>query len=461
MSGSRFIVRGQVQGVGFRPAVWRLAREMGLAGDVRNTGRRGSRSGSGAGRAGFSPTGCGRALPVLARIDAVEAAPLDAPAPGRASRSWPRWPGGMRAAVTPDAATCPQCLAEIRDPSARRYRYPFANCTDCGPRFSIVRAGPYDRARTTMADFAMCPDCAAEYRDPADRRFHAQPIACPACGPRVWLEKLEGGGWRRRFAVTDAADAVRGLILRGPYRRDPGAGRRPPCLRCDQCRGGVPAARAQAPEGEALRPDGARPGGDPGTMPRCRRRKRRCWPSAAAPIVLLRRAGRALPEAVAPGLDRLGVHAALHAAAPPDLRGARPAAGDDLGQPVGPAAGDAKTRRCGSGLRRWRISRCCTTGTSPTGSTIRVMRVDLGRPRVLRRARGLAPRPLALPEGFGRARARCWPWGRELKNTFCLVRGRPGRRQPAYGRPRGCRHGRGRSPEPGALPRPVRAPRRR
>ncbi len=185
MQGRRIRVRGQVQGVGFRPFVWQLAQRMRLQGSVRNDAE------------GVLVLVWGEALeqfaaaltceaPPLARVDAVEVAVLTG-APPEGFVIAASTGAGSDTGVTPDAATCPDCLAEIHG-DGRRHGYAFTNCTHCGPRFSILRGLPYDRARTSMADFPMCPDCAAEYADPADRRFHAQPIACPACGPRLWLE---------------------------------------------------------------------------------------------------------------------------------------------------------------------------------------------------------------------------------------------------------------------------------
>ncbi|HKJ08736.1 MAG TPA: carbamoyltransferase HypF, partial [Gammaproteobacteria bacterium] len=180
------LVGGQVQGVGFRPFVFRLAHELGLTGWVRNE----------VGRVRIRLQGPAAAL------DGFEARVLqDAPAIARprllASRTAPTGkPGDFRIEpsaagpdadihVPPDYFTCPDCLREMNDPADRRYRYPFINCTQCGPRYTLIRALPYDRPNTTMADFELCPDCAREYRNPLDRRFHAQPVACPACGPHL------------------------------------------------------------------------------------------------------------------------------------------------------------------------------------------------------------------------------------------------------------------------------------
>ena len=183
---TRVRVHGTVQGVGFRPYVYRLAGELGLAGFVFNDARGvvAEVEGPGAAVEAF-----------LARL-APEAPPLamveDVAAEERAVCGADAFvilesPRGEApdAPVTPDTAVCAECLHELRDPGDRRFRYPFINCTNCGPRFTIVRGVPYDRPLTTMAAFAMCAACRAEYEDPADRRFHAQPNACPACGPSV------------------------------------------------------------------------------------------------------------------------------------------------------------------------------------------------------------------------------------------------------------------------------------
>ncbi len=140
--------------------------------------------------------------PPLARIDAIERGPLEFPLATDTFSIRASDATAVHTGIVPDAATCPACAAEIRDPANRRYRYPFTNCTHCGPRLSIVRGIPYDRARTSMAVFPMCPRCQAEYEDPSDRRFHAQPNACPDCGPRVWLVDADGA----ELAPADSGD---------------------------------------------------------------------------------------------------------------------------------------------------------------------------------------------------------------------------------------------------------------
>jgi len=198
----RLEVRGRVQGVGFRPFVYRLAQGAGLAGHVGNDPR-------GAFIEVEGPDGAliefverlKSELPPLAEIASLSETAL----PPRGEREFRILPsaneGEQKAEITPDTATCEDCLREMRSVSDRRHRYPFINCTNCGPRYSIIRGVPYDRHNTTMSVFKMCPACRAEYENPADRRFHAQPNACPVCGPRAWMTDSRGN--------EIAGDAVR------------------------------------------------------------------------------------------------------------------------------------------------------------------------------------------------------------------------------------------------------------
>ena len=206
MRGECIRVTGIVQGVGFRPTVWRLARECGLVGRVWNDA-----DGVIIHAWGSQPSldslvqRLQAEPPPLARIERIERSPLvkaeEAPGEFRIVVSQR---GESRTGVAADAATCPACLAEVFSPADRRYRYPFTNCTHCGPRLSIIRAIPYDRANTSMAAFPMCVHCRAEYEDPADRRFHAQPNACVECGPRVWLVDAA----ERKLPLDPDADAI-------------------------------------------------------------------------------------------------------------------------------------------------------------------------------------------------------------------------------------------------------------
>ena len=193
-SGRRIEISGTVQGVGFRPWVYRLARSAGLAGSVRNDSQ------------GVTIEAFGPESSIDRFVHRLETEPP--PAAAIRTMNWaaispPQTPsefiivesarvGGRRLSIPPDLAICRDCLNEIFDPADRRYRYPFTNCTNCGPRFTIVEDLPYDRPQTTMSGFEMCPVCLAEYEDPGDRRFHAQPNACADCGPQLELWDAEG-----------------------------------------------------------------------------------------------------------------------------------------------------------------------------------------------------------------------------------------------------------------------------
>ncbi|WP_010587709.1 carbamoyltransferase HypF [Schlesneria paludicola] len=206
-----FLVRGIVQGVGFRPFVHRIATDLGLVGFVRN------QSGmvhveieglpesvvefsimltSGAPPLARIESVESRSLPLLGDVDFQIKESIDSEVPSAIS-------------ISPDVATCADCVRELFDPSDRRYLYPFVNCTNCGPRLTIIRGAPYDRLRTTMAIFTMCADCRREYVNPADRRFHAQPIACPACGPRLRLLTNTGQPIETTDPVCDFVAAIR------------------------------------------------------------------------------------------------------------------------------------------------------------------------------------------------------------------------------------------------------------
>ena len=184
----RIVVRGAVQGVGFRPFVYRLATELGLDGWVVNSAQGVFIEIEGASDRVSSFT---RRLktekPARAIIQSCESSHLDPLGYKEFEIRESTDHGGKSALILPDIATCDDCLREIFDPQDRRFRYPFTNCTNCGPRFSIIEALPYDRANTSMKKFEMCVDCAREYCDPANRRFHAEPTACPQCGPQLFL----------------------------------------------------------------------------------------------------------------------------------------------------------------------------------------------------------------------------------------------------------------------------------
>jgi hydrogenase maturation protein HypF len=207
-------VSGIVQGVGFRPFVYRLAGDHGIRGGVANTPR-GVRIRAAAGRESLEAfvDALAAEVPPQAVIEemlTIESAPFDAYSFEITASSRD---GAKHTLVSPDLAICDDCLSELFDPRDRRHRYPFINCTNCGPRFTIIRDTPYDRPMTSMAGFTMCEDCEREYHDPSNRRFHAQPNACPACGPRLWLSDA-GGREIAGDALGEAAEILRdGKIL--------------------------------------------------------------------------------------------------------------------------------------------------------------------------------------------------------------------------------------------------------
>ncbi len=330
-------VRGLVQGVGFRPTVWRIAKRLGLAGEVLNDSE-------GVLIRAFGPAASLAALelalveeaPPLARIDAIETAPLkgDAPADFRivSSRS-----GDVKTGIVPDAATCRACLADIRDPQNRRYRYPFTNCTHCGPRLSIVRAIPYDRATTSMAAFAMCPACLAEYRTRPTAAFMRSPNACPVCGPRVWLEYAHGQP-TENAPHRDAIDACAALILSGAIVAIKGIGGFH--LACDAANAETVARLRSASTARTsrLRLWRVTPTmiGDYALISE---EEAALLAAPAAPIVLLERKESAeLCARNCPRPSDARLHAALHAAASPPARRGRAPHRAHLGQPQRRAA---------------------------------------------------------------------------------------------------------------------------
>ncbi|EFQ4790156.1 carbamoyltransferase HypF [Salmonella enterica] len=404
-SGVQLRIRGKVQGVGFRPFVWQLAQQLRLHGDVCNDGD------GVVVRLLEEPSQFIAALyqdcPPLARIDSVE----------HASLIWERTPtdfairqsagGSMNTQIVPDAATCPACLAEMNTPGERRYRYPFINCTHCGPRFTIIRAMPYDRPFTVMAAFPLCPECDSEYRDPYDRRFHAQPVACPACGPH-----LEWRSQHERAEKEAALQAAVGQLNAGGIIAVKGLGGFH--LACD-ARNDTAVAMLRARKHRPAKPLAVMlPTAQ--TLPTA---ARSLLTTPAAPIVLVdKQYVSSLSEGVAPGLAEVGVmlpanplqHLLLQELNYPlvmtsgNLSGRPPAITNEQ------ALDDLHDIADGFLLHNRDIVQ------RMDDSVVR----DSGE--MLRRSRGYVPDAFALPPGF-RDAPPILCLGADLKNTFCLVRG--------------------------------------
>ncbi|MGA3334309.1 MAG: carbamoyltransferase HypF [Terracidiphilus sp.] len=411
------LVRGVVQGVGFRPFVYRLALEEGLAGFIGNDTDGVTIEVEGpADRVEAFQARLRAEAPPLARIDSVGSREATATGEKGFKIVASEVLGRVSTGIPADAATCPDCLRELLDPKDRRYRYPFLNCTNCGPRFTITRRIPYDRPQTSMARFKMCAACQAEYDDPTNRRFHAQPNACPVCGPRVWLVQPDGaeipaadpvaetidrlmageivaikgiGGFHLAVDATNAAAVMR---LRGRKRR---YGKPLAIMVRD-----LDAARAVCEltgEEEALLE----------TIPR--------------PIVLAaRRAGCGIADSVAPGIPWLGVYlpyAPLQHLLFADLR-VRALVMTSANLSEEPIAIDndealARLKHISDAFLmhdREILQRCDDS----------VMALVDGAPQLIRRARGFVPLAVPLPFDSPPLLA----VGGHLKNVFALARDR-------------------------------------
>ena len=416
---ARVRVEGTVQGVGFRPYVYRLAQSLALDGFVLNDSRGVlvEVEGDSVGVAAFVERLGGEAPPlaVIERVRCEDVSPTGAS--GFEIRESPR--GGLPdAPVTPDSATCADCLAELFDPADRRFRYPFTNCTNCGPRFTIVRGIPYDRPYTTMSGFRMCASCQAEYDDPGDRRFHAQPNACPQCGPSVALLDAAGSA----VDLGGARDAIAALareLLDGRIAALKGIGGFHLACRADD---EDAVARLRARKHREDKPFALMPA----DLEMARglvlldSDAERLLLGPERPIVLApRRDGARVAAAVAPGALELGVmlpYAPLHHLLLADAGTTLVmTSGNVSDEPI--AYGDEDARERLRGIADLFLFHDRPIQTRTDDSVVRVVR---GRPTVLRRSRGYVPASLALPGGTPRAVLGC---GAELKSTFCVARG--------------------------------------
>ncbi len=423
LAGRRIHIKGVVQGVGFRPFVYGLAHQYRLTGWVRNTsaGVDIEVDGQPEMLAAFTQALQNEAPP-LARIDSFVAS--ERPVNGFHSFEIVHsqaTPGAFQP-VSPDVSICDDCLDELFDPADRRHRYPFINCTNCGPRFTIIQDIPYDRPKTTMAPFSMCPDCRQEYENPLDRRFHAQPIACPVCGPQVWLEtRGKSGAGSRSPAGYAAIVEARTLLRQGKILAIRGLGGFH--LACDAAN---PAAVSELRR-RKLRVD------KPFAlmMPNLPAVERHCYLDQAEgellnsrerPIVILdRRPESPIADHVAPGQGTLGVmlpYTPLHHLLLEPEDGFPDAlvmtSGNLSEEPIATANPEARERL--AALSDAFLMHDREIHTRCDDSVVRVYDQAL---YPLRRSRGYAPFPVRLPWESRPLLA----VGAELKNTFCLTAG--------------------------------------
>jgi hydrogenase maturation protein HypF len=406
---TRVVVFGVVQGVGFRPFVFKLARRLGLRGWVKNIGGGVEihvEGGSAADRERFL-VDLKKDHPPLARIERMETGP----ARSRACRGFTirgTKAGASFVFISPDIATCPECLKEVRTPGERRFHYPFTNCTNCGPRYTIVQDLPYDRPRTTMAGFAMCPDCLKEYNDPLDRRHHAQPIACPVCGPRVSLRNAATGK-----KLAGGIDEAAGLIRKGKVLAVKGLGGFH--LVCD------PFIRKAVLKLREVKRRKTKPlalmAGNLSmieTHAVVSPAERRLLRSSRRPIVLLKKK-RDLPL-IAPGLDEVGFmlpYTPLHHLLLERLGLIVATSSNSKDAPIMKDEEEGVRRLCDVILTHDRPIAMRADDS--------VVKVVSGQPVFVRRARGYVPYPQPVPDGL-RSDVMLIALGGELKDTISVYR---------------------------------------
>jgi hydrogenase maturation protein HypF len=414
----RFAVRGVVQGVGFRPFVWNLATRLGLCGWVRNTSAEVViEVEGGRGELEAFATALRTDAPRLARIEAVETVALDAVGEVGFRIVESRAVDGDYQPIAPDAATCPDCVADIVTPGNRRHGYPFTNCTNCGPRFTIIEDVPYDRPLTTMRHFEMCAACRQEYENPADRRFHAQPNACPACGPRLWCADARGVE-----VPGDPIDLAAVSFARGEIIALKGLGGFQLC--CDAA-DDVVVKRLRQRKHRPAKPFAIMFADTAGVRGLCEvsDEEAAVLEGSARPIVLLRRrrdrGATMVADSVAPGLEELGVmlpytpahHLLLRAAGGPLVM----TSGNVSEEPIA-RDNDEAVQRLGRIADRFLLHDRDIYARYDDS----VVRVVDGVPRMVRRARGYCPLPVRVESGDAHVLA----LGAHLKNTFCVLHDR-------------------------------------
>jgi hydrogenase maturation protein HypF len=415
--GRRIEIRGTVQGVGFRPWVYRLATEAGVTGRVRNDGRGVTIDAFGATTAlATFVKALGGPAPPAARIDSLDAVPIPAEAPEDFTIAESLAGAERRVSIPPDLATCPDCLAEIADAHDRRHRYPFTNCTNCGPRFTIALDVPYDREQTTMAPFAMCQACRAEYEHVADRRFHAQPNACPACGPRLMAVLPGNLVLRVADPIATAAQMIRagyivavkglgGFHLACDATSDEAVRRLRQRKHRDEKPFAIMVGDLHAAEALAV----------------LGHEELRLLQSIERPIVIAwQHSDAALPPSIAPGSSLVGIflpytplhHLLLEACDGPLVM----TSGNLSDEPIACRNREALSRLADIADLFLLHDREIVTRCDDSVAT-----VIAGAPVVLRRSRGYVPRAISLAAGVP---APVLGTGALLKNTFCLVGGR-------------------------------------